>query len=741
MTTKRCCNAFRSTVAIALSGIITLSSTPCGGGSSEYLENRDSNNDIGRSPGLDVRPVNTTCVAPSRPINVTNVKLQRAFPNLSFDKPVAMLQPPTDNSRWYVIEKGGKILWFDATNESTNTTMTYLDYTGVVDSRGEGGMLGMTFHPSFANNGQVFISYTLEGSGTSEMQSIIARLISTDGNLTLSPDTEDRIITIDQPFTNHNGGNIAFGPDGFLYIGLGDGGSGNDPNGEGQNPNTLLGSMLRLDVDGGSPYKAPDDNPFINGDGRQEVYAYGLRNPWRWGFDRTTGALWLADVGQNAWEEVNLIQKGGNYGWRCYEGTRFNTSVDTSSCPPKSAFTFPIAQYDHREGTSITGGFVYRGNLMPTLNGIYLFGDFGSGTIWGLFPEATNLYRRTVLLNTGLRIVSFGQNNEGELYVVDFNGTLHRIVADSNTQRTGGPANALSETGCVNPANPQLPASGVIPYDILEPFWSDGANKERFVALPENATIAVLEDGDMELPPGSVTMKHFRINGQLIETRLFVRHDDGGWAGYSYEWNDALTDAFLVDASGKTKQIGAQPWRYPSRAECTQCHSQAANFSLGIEALQLNRDFTYPSTGLTANQLNTWEHIKLFSSPLKAAHRQLALTQSSNLDADLNLRARSYLHSNCAHCHHPRHNIQSKIELGFHVDLSAMKLCNVSPSLGDLGIGDARLLAPGEPERSVLLQRIKVNNLNRMPPIASNKIDSSGVNLLEAWISSISGCP
>lgn len=734
-------NTLRRTCFILVLSFVTPLLISCGGDAADKQIGGGSNSDDGQSSGLAVRPVNSTCVAPSRLSNGTNIQLQRAFPNLNFNEPVVMLQAPGDSRRWYVIEKGGKILWFDATNEPTSSTTTYLDYSGVVDSRGEGGMLGMTFHPNFTNNGQVYISYTAQGVGSFPLRSIISQLISADGNITLDPSTESRIITIDQPFINHNGGNIAFGPEGFLYIGLGDGGSGNDPNNDGQNPTTLLGSILRLDVDSGSPYKPPDDNPFVRGGGRQEIYAYGLRNPWRWSFDRTTGELWLADVGQSAREEVNLIQNGGNYGWRCYEGTRFNTSVDTSSCPPKSAVTFPIAEYDRSEGNSVTGGFVYRGSQIPALDGVYLFGDFGSGTLWGLFPAANNQYSRKALLNTGLNIVSFGQDNEGEHYVVDFKGALYRIIADPNASQTGGPANTLSQTGCVDPTNPQLPASGVIPYDIREPFWSDGASKERYLALPENTTIEVLEDGDMQLPIGSVTMKHFRLDSQLIETRLFVRHVDGGWAGYSYEWNDALTDATLVEPSGKDKPIGAQLWHYPSQAECIQCHTQAAHFTLGIEALQLNRDFTYPDTGRTANQLTTWEHINLFSSPLAETHKQKALTQSANFDANLDLRARSYLHSNCAHCHRPSGSKQSEMDLRYLVDLSEMSICGVSPLLGNLGIEEAQLLSPGDPERSVLLQRIKVNNMNRMPPIGSNEIDSAGVNLLEAWIASLNRCP
>jgi uncharacterized repeat protein (TIGR03806 family) len=286
-----------------------------------------------------------------------------------------------------------------------------------------------------------------------------------------------------------------------------------------------------------------------------------------------------------------------------------------------------------------------------------------------------------------------------------------------------------------------LPTAGMIPYTVNDSFWSDGADKMRYLALPNATTISEMPGGDFNLPNNSVLMKHFSLGGQIFETRLLVRHDDGGWAGYTYEWNASLTDADLVDAAGKDETVNGQPWHYPSRTECLQCHTAAAGFSLGAEGLQLNGEFTYPATGRTANQLDTLEYIGLFSAPLSAAATAAALTDSRDQSAALDARARSYLHSNCANCHRPNGTTQSTMDLRFSTAFGQMNICNVDPRQGNLGINQAKLLAPGDPARSILLERISRNGQNRMPPVGSNILDSDAIALLTDWINSIQACP
>lgn len=353
------------------------------------------------------------------------VVLQRAYPNLTFDSLVAMAQAPGNGSRWYVVERLGTIKRFDATDEATAVSTPAI--TVQVDASGEGGLLGFALHPDFADNGQAFLSYTVTGpSADTPLISRVSRVRSGDGGQTFDPATEETLLSLDQPFTNHNRGHIAFGPDTRLYVGFGDGGSGGDPFNNAQNTGTLLGKLLRIDVDSASPYGIPPDNPFINGGGRPEIYAYGLRNPWRFSFDSTTGRLWLGDVGQDAREEVDVIAKGGNYGWRCYEGS---FEYDLTDCGAPNQYRAPISDYGHDEGQSIIGGFVYRGEAIPMLQGVYVFGDFITGTIWGLFPIGSGGFERRVLVESDLGIVSFSQDRDGELYVVDLlGGGLYRLA-------------------------------------------------------------------------------------------------------------------------------------------------------------------------------------------------------------------------------------------------------------------------------------------------------------------------
>ncbi len=689
--------------------------------------------------GLDSRPSNTRCLAPSRPEASSDIKLERAYQNLSFNSPLYMTQEPLTSERWYVVEKGGRIIWFDAGSEGTTQKNTYLDISSAVDSRGEGGLLSMVFHPDYAINKEVFISYTVNAAGdpNNEMISRITRLIENISGDTLDAASENLILAQNQFATNHNGGHIAFGPDNYLYIALGDGGGGGDPEENSQDTNTLLGSLLRIDVDGGTPYAIPADNPISDGGGRSEIFAHGLRNPWRWSFDLSNGDIWLGDVGQNRFEEVNLIVNGGNYGWDCYEA---NASFESAACPPDNQLIFPVAEYGRTDGISITGGYVYRGNNISSLQGVYVFGDFGSGTVWGLYPQPGNTYERRVLVTSGLNIASFAQGNDGELYVVDLNGGIYRLIEEINVNSSVGPANKLSDTGCVDSSNPMLPLAGLIPYTVNDSFWSDGATKTRYMAIPDGTKITELPDTDLELPSNSVLIKNFSLGGLIFETRFLVRHEDGGWAGYSYEWNASLTDADLVDAAGKDKIINGQLWRYPSRSECLQCHTTAAGFSLGLESLQLNGDFNYPQSGTTSNQLETLEHIGMFNAPLSTAAKSVALSDSQSLSEDLNLRVRSYLHSNCANCHQPGGTTQSDLNLRFSTSFEQMNLCDVIPQQGGLGISEARLLAPGNPEQSIILERMRINNQNRMPPIGSNILDTAAIALLSDWIISMPNC-
>ncbi len=349
--------------------------------------------------------------------------------------PIAMMQAPGDTSRWFVVEQQGIVRVFpNLANVTNNDASVFIDISARVSSGGERGLLGMAFHPAFGNgNYEVFFSYTRSNGG---LESAITRFRSIDNGLTLDDTMEDIILTIPQDFANHNGGHIEFGPDGYLYAGWGDGGDANDPNNRGQDTMNLLGTFTRIDVDGGVPYAIPAGNPFegnagnpcaqgFGGGNCPEIYAHGMRNPWRWSFDRFTGDLWAGDVGQGAWEEIDRIEAGNNYGWKIQEGA--HCRPPTTGCNT-AGLTGPITEYDRSQGQSVTGGYVYRGAAIPELQGMYVYGDFGSGRIWAIPASSQPGAVGQLLLNSGFGISSFAEDNDGELYVIDYGGSVHQFV-------------------------------------------------------------------------------------------------------------------------------------------------------------------------------------------------------------------------------------------------------------------------------------------------------------------------
>jgi uncharacterized repeat protein (TIGR03806 family) len=696
--------------------------------------------------GLDTRPDNTTCVAGPPPSSDFTLDDQRVFANLTFQSPIGLFQAPNDGSRWFVMEQRGVVRVFP--NVNNPMASNFIDISGRVTSGGETGLLGMAFHPNFPTDPRVYLSYTDTSGGS--LRSRISEFRTLNGGTTLDPGTEYNLLTFNQPADNHNGGDLHFGPDGYLYIAFGDGGGGGDnwgTIGNGQLLSTLLGKVLRIAVGAqGTPYTIPPSNPYalnllLCTSGTTligqcpEIYAYGLRNPWRWSFDTGSGELWLGDVGQGAWEEINRVTLGGNYGWRCFEGNHpYNSTCGTnaaSSLPP-------VAEVTRSRANSITGGYVYRGSAIPGLVGRYVFGDFGSGSIWHIARNtAPTLQITDAGLATGRNISSFGQDVNGEIFFVDYSGGMYQIV---NAGGGGGSiANQLSQTGCANPANPAQPASGMIPYTVNAPFWSDGATKSRWLALPNGQRITIATNQHYDFPNGSVLRKDFTLGNRLVETRLFMRHDDGNWAGYTYEWNPMGTDATRV-TGGRTTTIAGQDWTFPSESQCLQCHTVGAGRSLGLETGQLNGDFTYPSTGRTSNQIFTLNFIDTLTPAVTVPVSQLPVIPNPAGTAPVGERARAWLHSNCANCHRPSGGTPANLDLRYTTTLANTAACDVQPGFGDLGIANARVIAPGDAARSVLVARVNRTGADMMPPLARHTIDTAGVALLTEWVNSLAGC-
>lgn len=636
---------------------------------------------------------------------------------------VDLLQAP-GGGRWYLVTQSGQIYTFPDLSGAAPPTL-FADLSDQIVAGGEAGLLGMAFHPRYAENGALFLSYT--GPGGPVFVSRVSRFYSDDGDLTLDLASEEPIFAVDQPYSNHNGGDIAFGPDGLLYFGLGDGGAGGDPQGNAQNPDSLLGKILRVDVDDGAPYAIPADNPHAAGGGRPEIFASGLRNPWRFSFDRQTGDLWAGDVGQNVWEEVDRIELGGNYGWNIKEGP---DCFGQDQCDDLGLID-PVAHYRNTGGASVIAGFVYRGADIPAAAGMFLYSDFYSETLWGVVPGQEPV----VLATQGVRgISSFAEDDAGELYALDYQGGIYRLGPAIPADGPGLP-DMLSETGCLDITAPRAPPPGAIPYDINVPFWSDGADKDRWLFLPRGLTIDVRDDGDWDLPIGSVLVKTFSIADAPIETRLFVRHGDGGWAGYSYAWDPDGGDATLLDG-GDTRQFGDQLWTFPDRADCMYCHSDAAGRTLGLETAQLNRQVRGDG-GVLVDQLDL-----LIARGALLTRPESAPLPASDSDAPIDLRARAYLHANCSYCHRPEApSGRARIDLRSSTPAAEMGLCAATPRSGDLDLTGATLMTPGDPARSILSARMHTLGSTRMPAVASNRVDDAGAALIDAWIAAQTTCP
>lgn len=372
------------------------------------------------SPTTEIQPTNTPEPTPVPTIpayQAGQINLELLVEGLL--SPVSMTH--AGDERLFIVEQAGVIRVFQAGELLDNPFLDIQEQVG--SEANEQGLLGLAFHPDYANNGRFFVDYT-DNSG----DTVISEFRVSDDPNVADADSEQVLLNIDQPYENHNGGQIAFGPDGYLYIGMGDGGSQADPHGNGQSTDTLLGKILRLDVDNGQPYAIPADNPFVNGGGRLEIWGYGFRNPWRFSFDRLTGDMFIADVGQDSYEEIDYYPAGSppgaNFGWNIMEGW-FCFNSETCN---QDGLILPITLYGRNEGCSVTGGYMYRGTQYPNLYGNYFFADFCFGTIWGLFPSDGSWLKAAVTGQTLLQITSFGEDVNGELYVLSRLGGLYQIT-------------------------------------------------------------------------------------------------------------------------------------------------------------------------------------------------------------------------------------------------------------------------------------------------------------------------
>ena len=583
---------------------------------------------ISQAYGLTERVPNTSLLISTSGDTLAEMDLERVFEAIPFQNPVYLTNAGDGSDRIFVVEKAGIIKVFP-NQSSAQTANIFLDiHTSVNATKSESGMLSMAFHPQFPDSNKFYVYYNYGdlGSRISEFY------VSEDADLA-DINSERIILELDQPYSNHNGGQIAFGPDGKLYIGFGDGGSGEDPLGNGQNLKTLLGAMLRIDIDqynAERSYTIPADNPFVGNDNqwREEIWAWGLRNPWRFSFDRITGQLWAGDVGQYTWEEVDIIESGKNYGWNVMEG--FHCFSPQSGCDT-TGLELPIVEYNHSKGKSITGGYVYRGLIQPRLAGVYIYGDYSLGTIWGLRYENGQIVDNKIIAQSLTAISSFGEDEGGEVYVVGYSGSIYRFIEKPGTPPVNTVPGTISESGLFKDIATLTLADGLIPYSVNAQLWSDNALKTRILGLPDTSKIEFSENGNWIFPPNTVIVKNFFLETErgnpetktIIETRFLVRHSDREqWDGFSYLWNEQQTDATLLEGSYNrsfTIKEGdssyTQNYYYPNSVDCKACHTAASGFILGPRTSQINKQHLYlnQTDSVWDNQLRSYNKIRLFT--------------------------------------------------------------------------------------------------------------------------------
>ncbi len=695
--------------------------------------------------------------------------IEPAFPQIVFKDPMHVRWQP-HLQRYCVCELAGKLWSFtDTPNSSAELMIDFKATPPAFDAEriaGVDSVYSIAFDPNFASNRFIYVFMVLKAKQGKAIEdgSLVARFTVTDEqppriNIT------SQLNLITWLSGGHNGCDLDFDGQGNLLISTGDATDPSPPDQlkTGQNINDLLSSILRIDVRGATPakpYRIPEDNPFQNiPDARPEVWAYGLRNPWRISYDPISKQLWTGDVGWEKWELVHRIERGGNYGWSVREGNELlqpNATVGPTPIIP------PVVELPHSDAASVTGGFVYHGSAIAQLRGKYLFGDWITGRVWAVATDGSGKFDEVA--SDRIRIIAFSPDRNGEPLVVNHlaQTSLYRLVPNPNYEQLVAQSRnfprLLSQTGLYADLAKKQPAQGVHEYSINQPQWLDGLTSQHHFALADNKPIIFYNDpvpvgsvamfnSRLHYPPGATLVKTIGIPNpespasiqRFIETQI-LRFDGHLWTGLSYVWNDEQTDAELAPPSGMEVMVDSrtgQKHRIHSRSECFQCHNPWPEVTLSFSPEQLHRPELKEQSPLL--QLVEQGYVQTLDKQRKAipSDRCVRKPLTARADAALADRARSYLHTNCSHCH--------QFGAGAAVDLSlkiadappAMKAIDVTPLKGNFGLPECKLIPTGDATRSAMLYRMASNSVGRMPHIGSREVDFEAVALVSQWIDSM----
>ena len=748
-----------------------------------------------------LRLANTTITIPAMPPTVS-YQVVDAFPGLTVTQPLALQTPPGTaySNQLFIVERHGIVSYIPDVTVTNPVRQVLLDLTGQVTydnsaTDGERGMLGMAFHPGFATNGYFFVFYT--GSDGNPYTEKLARFTANPTNLTVNTNTQVILWSTTKREFNHNGGDLHFGLDGYLYVSMGDEGGQYNVHLNAQRLDvSLYSGMLRLDVDkkpgnleplppaatvptltipldgsGHAYYSIPADNPFLGVTNlygtavdtnhlRGEFYAIGFRHVWRFSIDPVTGEIWVGNVGQDLYESVYLLRKGGNYGWPYYEGThRTSTNYPTQPTmfapPPGYVLDPPTYEYNHPAvpnsdpaftGLDVNGSLPYRGTKIPQLTNAYVFGDFDlGGNIWAL--RRTNSTVTVERLTGQYGEAAYGADpSNGDVLMCNYiQNKLQRLVY-TDVARSTFPSK-LSDTGIFADLATLAPNPGIVNYEPIVAFWSDYAIKRRWFCIPDTTNkITYGTDTNWTFPTGMMWIKHFDLEltrgvpatKKRIETRVLVKTTNACY-GVSYKWNDTGTEAFLVADGGTNFNVNvlvnstnlAQQWEIPSRSSCLACHTAVAGHALSFNTRELNQ--TTNMNSFSGNQLTLLGLAGYLNTNVTAPQTLPAFANANDTSRSLESRARSYLAMNCVQCHQPGGSGAQTWDARPWLTLDQTRLLNGVPD-NNAGNPLNKLIVPGDTNHSVVLQRIAGNGFSRMPPLATHQLDQGAIDLLTAWI-------